>query len=157
MVFETASGLAGAQVPQPQGLVPGAGQGEVSIRGEDDVGDEVAVTVEPLLGHTVVLLISGQLPDDQGLVAGGRQDHVRVFRVGGDLGDPAIVSFEGTAQRQRLSHVETEFFSGSRLENKPNDASHVAEKERCNDVNKRNRPWLPDLRIKVTKYIAVFS
>ena len=25
VVFETASGLAGAQVPQPQGLVPGAG------------------------------------------------------------------------------------------------------------------------------------
>ena len=110
VVFETASGLAGAQVPQPQGLVPGAGKGEVSIRGEDDVGDEVAVTVEPLLGHTVVLLIASQLPDDQGLVPGGRQDHIRVFRVGGDLGDPAIVSFEGTAQRQRLSHVETEFF-----------------------------------------------
>lgn len=67
----------------------------------------MSVTVETLLGHAVVLIIAGQLPDDEGLVARGRQDHVRVFGVGGDLCDPAIVSFEGTAQRQRLSHVGT--------------------------------------------------
>ena len=54
-----------------------------------------------------MLIIASQLPDDEGLVARGGQDHVGVFGVGSDLGDPTIVSLEGTAQRQRLSHVES--------------------------------------------------
>ena len=32
MVLAPAGGLAGGKVPQPEGLVPGAGQGKVSIR-----------------------------------------------------------------------------------------------------------------------------
>jgi hypothetical protein len=36
----------------------------------------VGVTVERSLGVTVLRLIAGKVPDDQGLVAGGRQEHV---------------------------------------------------------------------------------
>ena len=35
MLFGPAGGLAGGKVPQPEGLVPGAGQGKVSIRGKN--------------------------------------------------------------------------------------------------------------------------
>ena len=99
VIFKTASGLTGSQVPQAEGLVPGAGESKVSIRRQNDVRDEMSVTLESLLRHTIVLVIASKLPDNEGLVAGGRQDHVRVFGVGGDLGDPAAVSFEGTTQR----------------------------------------------------------
>lgn len=70
------------------------------------------VAVERPLGVTVLGLIAGEVPDDQGLVAGGRQEHVgasftgeRMFsrlggRIrrgfvllhrGGQAGDPAIL------------------------------------------------------------------
>ena len=42
MVLEPAGGLPGAQVPETEVLVPGAGEGKVSIRGEDNVGDKMA-------------------------------------------------------------------------------------------------------------------
>ena len=123
VVLEAAGGLAGGQVPQPQGLVPGAGQREVTVRGQNHVRDEVAVAVQPLLGDPVVTHVipgekngsrivqedheghlPGELPDDEALVPGGGQDHVWVLGVGGDLGDPSIVAPQGASQLQRLSH-----------------------------------------------------
>jgi len=41
------------------------------------VGDDVRVAVEAPLGVTVRGLVAGQVPDDQGLVAGTGQEHVR--------------------------------------------------------------------------------
>lgn len=68
VVFETASCFACAQVPQAKGLVPGSGQSVVSIAGEDHVGDEVRVTVQPLTGDSVVHVVPRELPDDQSLI-----------------------------------------------------------------------------------------
>jgi len=105
VVLEPARGLAGGQVPQAQGLVPGAGEGEVPVRAEHHVGDKVGVAVEALLGYAVVAhVIPGELPDDEGLVPGGTQDHVRVLGVGGQLGDPSPVAPEGAAELQSLRH-----------------------------------------------------
>ena len=42
VVLEPAGGLPGAQVPETEVLVPGAGESKVSVRGEDNVGDEMA-------------------------------------------------------------------------------------------------------------------
>ena len=58
------------------------------------------------------LLLPGELPDDEGLVPGAGEDHVGVLGVGGDLGDPAIVPAQRTAQLKSLSHfaAPTEFF-----------------------------------------------
>ena len=52
----------------------------------------MSVAGEPLLGAAVLAVVAGQLPDDQGLVTGRRQDHVGVLGVGGDLGHPPIVA-----------------------------------------------------------------
>ena len=43
MVLKPPGGLASAEVPQSESLVPGAGQGKMTIRGQNYVGDEVAV------------------------------------------------------------------------------------------------------------------
>ena len=99
VIFETAGGLTSSQVPETKSLVPGAGESKVSIGRQNNIGDEMSVSLESLLWNTVVLVITSEFPDNEGLVAGSRQDHVRVFGVGGDLGDPAAVSFEGTTQR----------------------------------------------------------
>ena len=88
VVLEPAGRLPGAQIPQAQVLVPGAGQGKVSVRGENHVGHKVRVAVQSLLGDAVLTVLTGQLPHDQRLVAAAGQDHVRVLRVGGDLGHP---------------------------------------------------------------------
>lgn len=55
VILKAASGLAGAKVPQAKGFVPRPGEGKVSVRGQNDIRDEVAVTLETLLGDTVVL------------------------------------------------------------------------------------------------------
>ena len=68
MVLETTGGLAGGEIPETEGLVPGSGEGKVSVGGEDDVADKVAMAVETLLGDAVVGVVPGQLPHDQGLV-----------------------------------------------------------------------------------------
>ena len=88
VVLEAAGGLAGGEVPEAEGLVPRAGEGEVAVGGENHVGHEVGVAVQSLLGHSVLAVLAGQLPHDQGLVTAAGQDHVRVLRVGGDLGHP---------------------------------------------------------------------
>lgn len=51
----------------------------------------MGVAVERPLGVTVLGLIAGEVPDDQGLVAGAGQEHVGVLNGGGQAGDPAIL------------------------------------------------------------------
>ena len=65
---EAAGGRAGVEVPQAQRVVPGGGEGELAIRGDDDVRDEVVVSVEDALGVTVLVLLASELPDDDRLV-----------------------------------------------------------------------------------------
>lgn len=56
------------QIPQTEGRVPGAGQSELSVRGQNNVRNEVAVTLKSLMRDTVIGIILSQLPDDDGLV-----------------------------------------------------------------------------------------
>ena len=57
------------------------------------------------------LLLPGELPDDEALVPGRREDHVGILGVGGDLRHPAIVAAQRAAQLQSLSHFAApEFF-----------------------------------------------
>lgn len=97
---EAAGGGAGGELPQPQGLVPRGRQGVSAVRGDNlpvssafefhlcpcsgagcclgtyTVGHDVGVTVERSLGVTVLGLVTGEVPDDQGLVTRTRQEHV---------------------------------------------------------------------------------
>lgn len=68
---ESSSGFTSVQVPQSQGLVPRGGKGELAVRGDDDIGHKVVVTVQDLLGVTVFTVLSSELPDNDLLVCGG--------------------------------------------------------------------------------------
>ena len=48
------------------------------------------------------------------LTSGGRQDHVGEFRVGGNLGNPSIVTTEGTTKFQRFAVHFLDFFKDDR-------------------------------------------
>ena len=69
------------------------------------------MTMKSLLGNSVISgLVPVELPDDEGLVPGAGEDHVRVLGVGGDLGHPAIVAPEGAPQLKRLGHLDHETY-----------------------------------------------
>lgn len=65
---ETASGGASVKVPEAESVVPGRRQSELAIRRDDNVRDEVVMSVEDALGVSVGVLVASQLPDDNGLV-----------------------------------------------------------------------------------------
>jgi hypothetical protein len=121
---ESSGGLSGVQVPQSQSLVPRGGKSKLSVRGDDNVGDEVVVTVQNLLGVTVFTVFTGELPDNDLLVCGASasatsssvrdlrtsgtgQDHVGVFRGRSDRGDGTAVTDAGTLVDDLLRHFET--------------------------------------------------
>lgn len=56
---EAAGGLAGRELPETEGLVPGGGEGVGTIGGDNAVGDDVRVALEATLGDTVAGLIAG--------------------------------------------------------------------------------------------------
>ena len=80
-------------------MVPRGGKRELTIRGNNNVGDEVVVAMENLLRITVGLVFAGELPNDNCFVAGSGEDHVRVFRRRSDGGDPSLVA----CQRRDIS------------------------------------------------------
>lgn len=73
---EAAGGLAGGKLPEAEGLVPGRGQSVGTVGGDHTVGDDVRVTVEGALGVAVRGLITGKVPDDEGLVTRTGKEHV---------------------------------------------------------------------------------
>lgn len=99
---ESAGGDAGGEVPEAKLAVPGAGEGELAVGGEDDVLDEVGVAGEAAAGDSVGLLVLGELPEDDGLVAGGGDDHVGVVDGGGDGGDHVGVGPHGATENESL-------------------------------------------------------
>lgn len=114
MSNESAGGLSGGDVPQSELTVPRGGKGKGAIGGDDNVGDEVGVSAKGTTGESVfvVLNVGGggggsvvQLPDNDGLVTGRRQQQVGVFGGGGKAGDPVSVSLEGSTQSQSFVDV----------------------------------------------------
>lgn len=69
MANEAASGGAGGELPETEGLVPRGRQGVCAVRGDDTVRDNVGVAVKRSLRIAVLGLITGEVPDDQGLVS----------------------------------------------------------------------------------------
>lgn len=76
MSDEATSGGSGSKLPQTESLVPGSRESVGAVGGDDTVGDDVGVTVEGTLWVSVGGLITGQVPDDEGLVARTGEEHV---------------------------------------------------------------------------------
>ena len=63
------------------------------------------VAMKPLLRNSIVAgLVPVKFPDDERLVSAGREDHVGVLGVGGDLGHPPIVTPQSPSELQGLGH-----------------------------------------------------
>ena len=66
---ESLGGQTGVEVPQSESVVPGGREGELAVGRNDDVRHKVVVTVQDLLGVTVLgVRVSGELPLDDSLV-----------------------------------------------------------------------------------------
>jgi hypothetical protein len=66
----------------------------------------VRVAVQRALWVTVGTLVAGQVPDDEGLVARTRQEHVWVFQRGREGGNPSAVTLKGALENELFRHVE---------------------------------------------------
>jgi len=66
---ESAGGLAGGDVPEAKGLVPGSRQCKLPIRRNDDILNKMVVASQGATSDPIALLVSGQVPDDDGLVS----------------------------------------------------------------------------------------
>lgn len=130
VAHESASSGTRGELPQAESLVPGGGESICTIRRDDldsvsaqkpndlqflihshlgktyAVGDDVRVAVQRALWVTVGTLVAGQVPDDEGLVARTRQEHVWVFQRGREGGNPSAVTLKGTLENELFRHVE---------------------------------------------------
>jgi len=92
---ESANAVALVDVPEAESSVPRGRDGALSIGGEDDVRHEVVVATEGSLGIAVVALLALNVPDNDGLVTGARDNNLRVLSRGSDGGNPTSVTLEG--------------------------------------------------------------
>lgn len=71
-VASVADKLLGCQtsvkVPQPKGVVPRGRKSKLAVGRDGNVGHKVVVTVENLLGETIQVVLSGELPSNDSLV-----------------------------------------------------------------------------------------
>lgn len=65
---ESAGGETRVEVPETKGVVPGGGESELAIGGDDNVRHKVVVAAEDLFWATVGAVLAGERPDDDGLV-----------------------------------------------------------------------------------------
>ncbi len=140
---EAAGGHAAVQVPEAQGGVPGGRQGELAVRGQHNVLDEVGVAAHRLLRHAVLLaaLIAGDVPDDQGLVARARDDHLAVLLGGADASDPPLVALHCSAQLDRLGHRELKLAGVGGVRDGDDEGDEGDEE--ANDQNDTKTPQFP--------------
>jgi hypothetical protein len=65
---EAAGGVTGVKIPETEGVVPGRGECELAVRGDDNVRNKVIVSMENSFWVPVRVFVSGKLPDDDRLV-----------------------------------------------------------------------------------------
>ncbi len=69
MADECSGGVAGRELPQAESLVPGGGESVGTVGGDDAVGNDVGVAVQRSLGEAILLVVTGEVPDDESLVS----------------------------------------------------------------------------------------
>lgn len=80
MVFEATSRTTGSQVPQTQSLVPRTRKSVVSVGWENNVADEMGVSIQTFLGDTVVELITCKVPHDQRFVYKKTNNRINIWQ-----------------------------------------------------------------------------
>jgi hypothetical protein len=100
------------KVPQTECLIPRSRDSKITILRDGNVLDNVGVSMERSLGNTVRGLVSGQVPDDQGLITGSGNENVGVASRGSKGSDPTAVAFKGSSEDENfvLTHA-VDFFN----------------------------------------------
>ena len=76
----------------------------------------------------LVGVLASELPDQEGLVSRGWDEHIRVNWAAGDLRDPSLVVFEGAPQRHNFgAHDWSGFLDCSRVFSKTDKCTSVKE------------------------------
>mmetsp|Transcript_18060 Transcript_18060/g.37881 ORF Transcript_18060/g.37881 Transcript_18060/m.37881 type:complete len:298 (+) Transcript_18060:303-1196(+) len=105
---ETTGSASGIDLPKAESSVPGSGECELSITGDDDVADEMAVSAEGALGVAVRVIFAGagvsEAPDQDGFVARCGQDEVGILGGGGDGGHPVGVAPQASTEAKSFAH-----------------------------------------------------
>jgi len=95
---ESGGGDTSFEVPKSEGLVPRSRDSELTARADNDVRDEVVVALQSLHWVSVHITVSVEVPDDEGLVSGGRDEHIWELWVGSNLCYPATVALKRALQ-----------------------------------------------------------
>lgn len=85
--------VTGSQVPQSQGLIPRSGNSVVTVSRDNNILDDVRVTLVRSDWNTELLFVFSQLPGDQSLISGTGNQQVWLSSRGRQRGDPAVVAF----------------------------------------------------------------
>jgi len=104
---ETTGGASRVDLPKTESSIPRSRKGELSIRGDDNITDEVGVSPQGTLGISVRVVIAtrvGEAPDEDGLITRSGKDEVGVLGGGGDGGDPVVVALKGSAEAKSFRH-----------------------------------------------------
>ena len=107
---EATGGASGINLPKTKGAIPRSREGELTIGGNDNIGNKVRVTAEGALGVAVGIVLAGvgvsEAPADDGFVTGAGEDEVGVFAGGGDGCYPVAVAAEGASEGESFGHLE---------------------------------------------------
>jgi hypothetical protein len=68
MADESTGCCASVEVPQTKCVVPRRGKGELAVRRDNNVGNEVIVSMQDAFGVSVCVIVAGQLPYNDCLV-----------------------------------------------------------------------------------------
>lgn len=102
VAYKSLHGSTVSQVPQTESLIPRGRDGKSTVLGDGNVLDNVRVSTQSPLGHSVGSLIPGQVPDNDAVVSGSGKQNVRVGSGGGQRGDPTVVALEGASQHENF-------------------------------------------------------
>lgn len=68
MTNKSAGGSTGVKIPETKSVVPGGGEGKLSVGGYHDIRNEVVVSVENPFGVPIGVLVACQLPDNDSFI-----------------------------------------------------------------------------------------
>jgi len=110
MSDESASGESSVEIPETEGTVPRARKGELTVTANDDVLDEVVVSLQTADRDGIVAgILTSDLREEEGTVTrssenGLRSSATRVSNGGsGNSSHPAVVALNNTTKRHGLS------------------------------------------------------
>jgi len=98
VVHETTGAATSVDLPKTEGTVPGTRQSILTIRRDNHIRDKVVVASKRTTSKAIVAFLTGKGPDKDRFISGGRKDHGRILRGGGNSRHPTTVAGQNTSE-----------------------------------------------------------